>query len=286
MSCFLSFLVLLAFVIFLAGMSAKANDRARTRRLYQQLAKRFAGVYVGGGWWQPPCIRFRYGATFAVAKVIDAPRRERGSLVIVQVDWPEDDLRCEVFTTNEQRFDSPFSKMPEIEVGDEGFDRHFCVRGKRRAEVQGLLSRGVQWQLEQLRKTLGRENLYVEFSHGKMQVSKHAERIRIPELEQVIQRTLDLYDQAMLARSVGIEFVEQDSAQLVVEAKCQVCGDDVVEEMVICQRCKTPHHRDCWQYFGSCSTYGCQEKQYSVPNVALPVTVPEPSNRDSAEPTS
>ena len=25
--------------------------------------------------------------------------------------------------------------------------------------------------------------------------------------------------------------------------------------------CGTPHHLDCWQYAGECSTYGCQERR-------------------------
>ena len=70
------------------------------------------------------------------------------------------------------------------------------------------------------------------------------------------QVALELYDQAMLTRSAGIEFLGEESAQLVVEAICQVCGEDIGEDMVVCPRCKTPHHRDCWQYNGGCSIYG------------------------------
>jgi len=29
---------------------------------------------------------------------------------------------------------------------------------------------------------------------------------------------------------------------------------------VICVVCKTPHHRDCWEFVGSCSIYGCNSK--------------------------
>jgi len=44
------------------------------------------------------------------------------------------------------------------------------------------------------------------------------------------------------------------------EKICQVCGtplgvdDDVVE----CERCSTLHHRECWDYLGRCSTFGCE----------------------------
>jgi hypothetical protein len=40
-------------------------------------------------------------------------------------------------------------------------------------------------------------------------------------------------------------------------ARCQVCGDDIENAGTVCTVCDTAHHRDCWEYLGSCSTYGC-----------------------------
>lgn len=28
-------------------------------------------------------------------------------------------------------------------------------------------------------------------------------------------------------------------------------------DVVQCRKCKTPHHRTCWEYMGKCSTYAC-----------------------------
>ena len=38
---------------------------------------------------------------------------------------------------------------------------------------------------------------------------------------------------------------------------CQVCGEAIRGDHVACMKCDTPHHLDCWQYTGQCSTYGC-----------------------------
>ena len=45
---------------------------------------------------------------------------------------------------------------------------------------------------------------------------------------------------------------------------CKVCGDPITRDYVLCAACRTPHHRDCWEFVGSCSIYGCNGKQ-SVP---------------------
>lgn len=39
---------------------------------------------------------------------------------------------------------------------------------------------------------------------------------------------------------------------------CRVCGvSNAVGATHCCPACNTPHHQECWQYAGRCSTYGC-----------------------------
>ncbi len=38
---------------------------------------------------------------------------------------------------------------------------------------------------------------------------------------------------------------------------CQICGGELAGERHRCPECRTPHHRECWEYLGGCSTYGC-----------------------------
>lgn len=43
------------------------------------------------------------------------------------------------------------------------------------------------------------------------------------------------------------------------EQPCQVCGVGLsAGPVVYCSKCKTPHHKDCWDYLGQCSTFACQ----------------------------
>jgi len=57
---------------------------------------------------------------------------------------------------------------------------------------------------------------------------------------------------------------------------CRVCGTELVGELVSCERCQTPHHKDCWEYWGRCATYGC----------ASPEPRPEPRPAIAEEPMS
>lgn len=38
---------------------------------------------------------------------------------------------------------------------------------------------------------------------------------------------------------------------------CLVCGDRLRPEPVVCRRCHTPHHHECWDYAGGCATFAC-----------------------------
>jgi hypothetical protein len=42
---------------------------------------------------------------------------------------------------------------------------------------------------------------------------------------------------------------------------CKVCGEPIDDGPIVdCAVCGTPHHRECWEYAGVCSIYGCGSK--------------------------
>ncbi len=55
----------------------------------------------------------------------------------------------------------------------------------------------------------------------------------------------------------GITFLPGPATEEAGLAECQVCGGAMREDLVACARCRTPHHRSCWNYVGRCSTYAC-----------------------------
>ncbi len=74
-------------------------------------------------------------------------------------------------------------------------------------------------------------------------------------------RVLDLL--LVFARSgaagVDIRVVSATGSAAGVEI-CQVCGEGLGDRRVVCARCLTPHHEDCWTYVGTCSVYACRSR--------------------------
>ncbi|MBI3855555.1 MAG: hypothetical protein HY293_07665 [Planctomycetes bacterium] len=62
------------------------------------------------------------------------------------------------------------------------------------------------------------------------------------------------------------ELVVEDAARpslSLANGLCQICGGSLGEGfVVVCRRCSTPHHEDCWTYAGECSTFACRERRF------------------------
>jgi hypothetical protein len=91
---------------------------------------------------------------------------------------------------------------------------------------------------------------------------------RLEDLSVFAELSGRLYDRlvAFAQRESGIEILDEAGASAPAEEPvCQVCGSRIpAEGRVFCRRCRTPHHKDCWEYNGKCSTFGCGEERHSL----------------------
>lgn len=56
---------------------------------------------------------------------------------------------------------------------------------------------------------------------------------------------------------------------------CRVCASLLTGERVLCPRCETPHHADCWRYNGGCALFGCSPDETGAAVVVAKVLVVE-----------
>lgn len=61
-----------------------------------------------------------------------------------------------------------------------------------------------------------------------------------------------------LKRATGVEVSITSEVGEGRSSRCPVCGDNVQESITRCADCRTPHHRDCFEYNTKCGLYGCQ----------------------------
>jgi hypothetical protein len=83
-------------------------------------------------------------------------------------------------------------------------------------------------------------------------------------LTQAVSESLAIHDGLQLGVSrrmrQGIAIVDNPdlAAEDLGPPVCKVCAGLIDGgAIVVCSSCRTPHHRDCWEYVGTCSIYGC-----------------------------
>ena len=270
-----AFLLFAGLIAFLVIAAARAQSRAdRWNQAFTGAARRFGGDLKFGGWFSYPQLRINYGSTFArlTTYTIDGSRGPRCLELVIQ--FPDARFRCEVLPKPPSwQLISETPGLFPVEFNWEDLRHHWQVRADDGDEARTFLSAGVRWQLEQLWEGPEHSEVALSIRPGWMLLRKKWSSTRPNDIEQFVEHGLSLFDQAQLTRTLGIEFVEDGSIPVLENAQCRVCGDVMESDIVYCRRCKTPHHRECWEYTGVCSTYGCRETQYLLPRRAG--TVPD-----------
>jgi hypothetical protein len=156
--------------------------------------------------------------------------------------------------------------MEDVEIGSPEFDETYIIKGASARDLRELLTLPVQQQIDRLRRFLGNNDIYIAFGSRDLLVKKRSYIKDFQTLVHFTELALQLYDISARPPDEGIEFVEEAAEPNVQGAMCQICGEEIEDQVVFCRRCKTPHHQDCWNYYGACSTYGCREKKYMRPD--------------------
>lgn len=259
---FLGILVFILLLLFGFG-HAIAQSKKRTR-VWQQLATRHGGTCIAGGLFGYPSVRFTYDDTSVLVDTCGSGRKNRHYFTQIHFYWPDSQFRLEVYPEGVLARLRKFLGMEDIQIGAPDFDPQYIISGSDPNMVRNFLSPHVRHAINQLRTSGGSDDIYVSLVGGRFLVKKQRLIEEYDELQLFIDLALRLYEQASLTRAAGITFVKQEAAFSLDEAICRVCGEPVTGDAAVCRRCKTPHHPECWQYYGACSTYGCRETKYLV----------------------
>jgi len=261
-------------IVVLAITTQARVQSSRTNETYRRMAAQYGGRCSPGGWFGRPSLRFVRNGAYVLVDIYSTGGKHPRYYTQLHVSWPDPHLRLEVFPEGIWSRVGRFFGMEDIQIGSRLFDEQYIIRGSDHQEVRAFLSEGVQWQIDKIRRLFGNNDVFVQVARGSLLIKKLSLIRRFEPLQEFLELSLELYEQALLTQHKGIEFVEEVIAEPLGETICQICGEDIQAEMVYCRRCKTPHHRDCWQYYGACSTYGCQETRHIVPKIARRAAAP------------
>lgn len=266
--------VAIVLVFAITFIAAAFRRISRWNRTYEKLRKRYGGksakrggIRFGMGFTKPS-LTFDYGRTFCSLRNRKSFRSTTGRTTELSMIWPNKKFKLEISTSPPRVRNWGPGALKQVEVDSPQFQSDFYVCSNQPLLAKRFLNKGVQWQIEQIRRHTGSNEVNISLSRGALVVSKPGYLKDHQPLEDFVRFSLELFDQLMLVNAEGIAFVNDDEASIVGDVKCPICSEEIMQEMVVCTRCKTPHCRDCWQYNGQCATFACSETRFVQIGVA------------------
>ena len=279
----LGLVVLIVAVLVTVYLSVRAQSRMDVwNQAFALVSRRFGGQLSLGGWFHQPQWRLHYGDTFVRLTTYTIGGRGRGARIVELIaQFPDNHSKLIVFprSADTTLLSIPADEPPALLDGDD-FASTWTVLCSDRDQARLLLTQQVRFHLQQLRRVPDWSDLSLSIHAGWLIVRRKWTSKRPADLETFVELALGLVDQLHLTRTIGIDFLEDGQVKVIDEARCLVCGEGLLIDLVYCRRCKTPHHRECWDYSGGCSTYGCRETQFLIPQ-QLAAHSEEPSGNGS-----
>ena len=270
-------------IIFASSVHSRAT---RWNDAFSQVARQFRGAYTGGGWFSEPSVRLMYGTAHARLSCYSLGRSGK-SVVQLVIEQKEVRCRCEMLSRPSTVTLVPsLAGLTEVELAWGTQFARWQVAAADYDEARHLMTDAVRLALDRIWLHPLPRDTAVSLLPGWVVIRKVWDSPRASDLAQFVELGCTLNDQVQLAAAAGIEFITGDEAQVIDDALCCVCCEQLTHEVVFCVRCKTPHHRDCWEYSGGCSTYGCGGRMFFTPGEAPLASPPHwQDQKDTVKPT-
>ena len=208
----------------------------------------------------------RLGEVDVLISSLEIPRDNhwRDHFVEIRLTWPDRDFRCTMYPSNNQVERRQLLGMQSLVDDAASTQGYFEVQSNDFSKANRLLSDTVQEQINKLYRVEPAKDLFLAIGGGYLLLRKHDPYQDRNQIHQVAQMVVLLREQMLLALESGIEVIGASAESSLDEAMCEICGESIDSDAVVCRRCKTPHHRDCWEYYGGCSIYACGETQFEA----------------------
>lgn len=243
-------------------------------RAYHQLAARYGGRYENRGLSDPPTVSFSHqGSTVRVGLAPQFPGQPTFPRTRVVARFAHGlPFRLELSPYSRPSPAQPPKGTRPVRVGDADFDRTFVVQANDPEMARDFLVLPVRLALNNLLKLAPQGGMLLSINPERMlvQVDKNL-GLSTETLGHAVHEALRIHDglqsgvASRLSAGVSIVAVGPSLPEDAGPPICKVCGEAIgLTPKLYCSTCRTPHHRDCWEFIGSCSVFGCKGKG-SVP---------------------
>ena len=243
------------------------HDLTNLRKTYQRFAELYQGQIHDRQPFESPKVSFVFHGARALLSIYESsdpsPQFYTQLTYTIPAGWPH---RLEIFPQRFRDSDVKYLNVDDIRIGDGEFDPRYVVKSNDEKFVKEFLDDKARRAVEDLRNLLGNDKILISVNSSRLMVRKQSIIGELNELTVFAELACQLFDRITLfwQKASGIEILDEEPAEDQGDPVCQVCNFPIKKDnRVFCRRCKTPHHSDCWDFNGQCSTYACGETKIS-----------------------
>lgn len=181
------------------------------------------------------------------------------------------------------RFEAPFQSAQFLEVWPRGsrfaplrltiardvtlaaqeFEQYFIVRADDAGFARAVLTPLLREKVYGLWSLGGGGLVRLDLYPHKMAVQKEEAMAGVYFLP-FVEKCLELRTllEASVKEQEGVQWLDAPPAE--ARGTCPICGSPLKAGRVSCLKCKTSHHRECWEWNGGCSMFACGESRFEL----------------------
>ncbi len=243
------------------------HDLTEVCRSWQRFAESRGGEMHARQLFQSPKVSFIHHGARALLSIYEGG--DDSLLPFTQLTytipegWP---YRLEV-SPQRRPDDGQTSSPQDFRLDDAEFDPRYVVKATDWKFAREFLDGAARQTVEDLRSLTGNDRVLVSMNPSRLMIRKEGVVAKAEDLDSLADLSGRLHDRIDLfwQRASGIEIIDEPApAGGGEDVVCQICGSKIEADVrVLCRRCGTPHHKDCWEFNGRCSTYACGEKRFT-----------------------
>jgi hypothetical protein len=271
---FLALFVLGLYLVVRLTAKALAGLAGTRFKAYRQLALRYGGRYETRGLVDPPTVSFAHnGSNVRVGLAPTVPGQPSYPRTRVVSRFGKGlPFRMELLPLGRPAPAQPPKGTRPVRTGHVDFDRGYIIQANDAEMARTLFdSQSVRGAVDNLRRLAPPAGILISINPERIlvQVDRNLGS-QAAMLDAAVREALVVHDglkmsvASQLGRGIDIVSVGPATSDEAGPTMCEVCGDPITGARVVCVQCKTPFHRDCWSFIGSCSTFGCASKQCST----------------------
>jgi hypothetical protein len=265
-------IVLVCYFVFRLGSRAITWLSGGRFRAYRLLADRYHGRYESRGMYDPPTVSFSHRDSLVrvgLAPVNPGQGFNPRTRVVARFAHGIP-FRLELIPVTRPAPPQPARGTRPVKLGISVIDRDFSVRTNDPEMAREFLNPDTVAAILDLQSTVHSGGMLVSINPERLliQVDRNL-GLSVDSLDRAVGNALILHDGLIVGvgrrMTAGINIVATDNGfdgEGSEAPICKVCGESIDDgPVIVCTLCRTPHHRECWEFAGgACSIYGCNSR--------------------------